>query len=369
MRRRLLPAAMLDLVAALAHGSADFDRSAVAKLNSRAATLTLEHNHIAGLFYLWLRDANCLDLMPADQVRFLKDFYVRQWLRMERLLVETGKLIDSFEERGIPVILLKGPHISQRFYGGIDQRAVADIDLLVESRTASAAFPVVEACGYRRRSLFPLGLGATCRFVHYIDFEKGDVPLDIHHSIRVHPTLQIDERRLWSSAPSLDIRGRGYRVLDDEHILLFQLLAIHSDIGRGYVRLRAFLDLLMIIRGVDSTIDWELFLAARARDRSLAICAAVLQLCLTLFNCRSRYPGLAGGLNGIPGPGSVPQQRDSCVRFLAESSRAALLLWWARQFDCPTVHTLSWWAVGLPLRYAACKSNLIPALVSSRRRP
>lgn len=369
MRRRLLPEPMLDLLVALAHGDPDFNRSVVASLDHRAATLAMEHNHIAGLVYLWLKDASCLNLIPREQVKFLKDFYVRQWLRSERLLAETRVLTDSFELWKVPMILLKGPHISQRFYGDVDRRAVADIDLLVESGNARAAFDVVEACGYRRRSLLLLGMNMTGRFVHYIDFEKGEVPLDLHHSIRVHPTLRIDERRLWANSTSLDIRGRRYRVLDDEHILLLQLLAIHSDIARGYIRIRAFLDLLMIIRGVDSEIDWEAFLAARAQDRSLRICAALLCLCLTLFSSATRYPALASALSRTSGARQVPQRRDACIRFLAESSRPALTLWWAGLFDCPTAYTLAWWTAGLPFRYAACKSNLIPTLVSPRLRP
>lgn len=363
MSRRLLPRPVTDLLAGLAHEGCEIDPARIAVLDDPAVVLALEHHHLAGLVYSWLDRSGLLTGLPAARVAPLKDFYLRQWLRMERLLLDLGELSDAFAARGVRVVLLKGVHISSRCYGDPYARAVADIDLLVRPNQRSAASAIAQECGFVRTSWMPFGANIAGRVIHYIDLVRDGIALDLHHAIRIHPALNIDAERLWSSTTVLDLGGRRYRVLDDEHLLLFQLLSIHFDFARGYVRQRALLDLLIMVCSADGRFDWPRFFDARRGDGTLRIAAEVLRLTLVVFGCADRYPELRRLLEDTAPMAGTVEERDRCEAFLRGAGRLDLVRWWARLFDWPPTLTLLWWTAGFPVRYASCKSNLVPRLV------
>jgi len=365
MPRKFLSPPIIDLLGDLAHNERLRLEHQVKVLDDSQIILELEHNHIAGLVYLWLKDTDSLRLLPDRRIQPLKSFYIRQWLRIERLQIEIDQIRSAFEQAQQDFILLKGPHVSKRFYEGADMRAVADIDLMVRDKDLQTACATVESCGYLRTSLMPLGPKLTRYFNHYVDYAKGDIPLDLHHSMRVHPAIRIDNDFLWSKTGRLEIKGKIYKVLNDEHILLMQLLAIHFDIARGQIRFRSFLDLLMMIRGVDNEIDWQAFLERRKRDGTKRLCAAVLSLCLSVFNSRYRYPKLDQEISRPSGRMLDFQDRRQCIRFITNANRPKCILFWAKLLEWPTVLTILWWIGSFPVRYASCQSNLLPRLITS----
>jgi hypothetical protein len=313
----------------------------------------LERNHLAGVLYSLLAAAARLDLLPEQCLRRGKDFYLRQWLRSERLLLELGDLIVALARREQPVMILKGAYLAQRYYGASDRRASEDIDLLVRPDRLSEACSIVVACGFEPRFRTPFGLAMIRRFAHHLAFVRRGISVELHHALRVHPGFRIDYDAVWSRSVPFEAKGRTCRAPADEHNLLIQLLSMHHDLGRGVVRMRSFVDLLAMLCTLRSGFDWGGFFAERRRDGTLRLSVSLLAFCLVLFQCRSRYEELCGLLrtysSGIP----APENRQACLRFLDETRRLGFQLWWARLCEYPLPLTLVWWLLGYPVRRTA----------------
>jgi hypothetical protein len=261
-------------------------------------------------------------------------------------------LAELFASRKQPFILLKGAYLASRFYGSTPGREYVDIDLMVPRADRSKTCALLRDAGFHRHSRTPLGEGLTSFFVHAFDFRSEAVNVDLHWALSRHPSLHLDERRLWAMRGSFEVEGRAYDVLGDEHEVIFAALSLLRDIERGRPKPKNVIDLMQIVKATDARLDWDAVLSAV--DGTAGPLMNVLGQCLEIAAAHDLAPKLAAAL---------ARHRNSLVRAAAANADFPLLfppiryglgnkLWAARVYETNLPAWLFWWAISLPFRLA-----------------
>lgn len=251
---------------------------------------------VAAYLYSVLEDMRLLSALPSELERSLAAVSDQQEARTDRLLPEIHRLRDQFASRALDVIFLKGPFLSKRFYGDPERRSYGDIDLLVRDRgDLMRSHALLREAGYTRRSIPLLGHHAAMRFVYHFEYRAERAKIDLHWCLRSHFSYAIDYDRVWATAETERLEG-DFRVLSAEYVILLLALSILGDYQKARVRLKFLLDLYMILGTVGDGADWEAFLDERRREGVSKICATVLDLTLSILDCRQEFPKLASTL-------------------------------------------------------------------------
>jgi hypothetical protein len=168
-----------------------------------------------------------------------------------------------------------------------------------------------------------------------------------------HPSLQLDEGRLWSHRGSFSLAGGSYPVLSDEHEVVFAVLSLLRDIERGRGKIKNVLDLIQLVAALDAQLDWDAVLEHGRREGTFGALVNVLPLCLELAGAQDLAPRLTTALAAcvdrrVPARPAGPPLRFAPTRFDLGNR-----FWSARTYDTPLTLWWLWWATGLPFRRAA----------------
>lgn len=223
----------------------------------------------------------------------------------------------AFGSAGVPVVVLKGPVLAVRLYGGLDRRPHYDLDLLVPRSARRRA----------RRSLGTLGFRPERRDPHAVLFRRGDAAVDLHHALRAAPAYRIDEREVWGARLPVRMAGIDTWTLSDEHLLALLALSVAEDAAHGMVKLKQLLDLWLLVREVDGRLDWPRWFARRSRERTLSVVAAGLGLALSALDTWGDAPRLRAALAECPGALAVPS-RARALDLVGAPRRAPASLAW-----------------------------------------
>jgi len=283
---RLLAGDMDAAVHGLSHGTPD-----VAEL-TRFATA-----HQLGPLLFRRTDHPALQAMLPNSLRQKwQETYVRQWLAGEKLIGQLHRLQQAFSNSGKEFVLLKGPCLAQGFYGDLAQRKYEDIDLLVPARLARPTLRWLN-----KEFKFPGGglfHPLLARLTHAKSGMMGDLGVDLHWALRVHPSFSIDEARVWKTRQPFNLPGAGcaVNVMSNEYALVLTLLEIFDDISRLEYSAKGFIDAFLILHTIDSTMNWPGFFARRKTERLHRIVFDVLTMIVELFNARDVLPALTANL-------------------------------------------------------------------------
>lgn len=293
------------------------------------------------------------DDLPAAAIDRLEQRRRLRATRANELLAELERLADLFDEQGQRFLLLKGPYLAVRLYGGVHGREYVDVDLLVPSAERARTFELLAAAGYAYRSRVALNTALTCYFVHGFDFAKGNCKLDLHWRLSRHPSFRIDDAALWARTQSCTIAGRSYQVLSDEYEIVFAALSLLRDVERGSAKIKNLIDLLQILGAADAQIDWDVFFRTRLAEGTLGPTVSIVGLCLDIAAAHDLVPRVSAAL-------ALHAQRRPTGEISAEPFRFPPLalgignkLWSARAHDTSLAGWAAWWAVSLPFRIAA----------------
>ena len=167
-------------------------------------------------------------LLPRDWLDELKKFSLQQWSRQETLVRELDKLSTLLTAAGYQFILLKGPCLAARFFGGIDRREYWDVDVLIRREDLVEVEQLLLSDGYVRKSAVLLNEAITSRFTHALDFVKPNLAVDFIGFFQLMPDTTSIMKRFGESRQSLVLRNRRYFVLSDE----YQLVLVSSPSSR-----------------------------------------------------------------------------------------------------------------------------------------
>jgi hypothetical protein len=258
---------------------------------------------------------------------------------------------------GHEFILLKGPYLAIRFFGGIDRREFWDLDILVRRERVVPIEVLLRSIGYTRKSTILINPALTTRFTHAFDFVKSDVALDLHWLLSANAAHYLDYEAIWRQRQDFVLAKRNFAVLSDEYEIVFSLISIFKDLGRGAARLKSFVDLYVILNQLSRRIDWEAFVAHRRSEKILRITVNMLTIFLELLNCRHEFPEVAAAL--VRERQHIKVVPAGHYQVLIDGSPGALKnkAWAARIYECSRLHVFVWWLVSLPFRLAVHDSG------------
>lgn len=158
-----------------------------------------------------------------------------------------GEVGGAFAAAGIPWLCLKGPVVSVRYYGGLTQRHVGDLDLLVEPRAVGAADQCLRALGYAPVDHRPpwRQLGRLLAPVHEVSYvHPSATPVELHHRLHPNPCLvPIHAGRLLAGSERVLIAGAQIPALDVATEIIY--LATHGA-RHAWCRLQWVLDMAVL---------------------------------------------------------------------------------------------------------------------------
>jgi hypothetical protein len=250
------------------------------------------------------------------------------------------------------MILLKGPSLAERHYGGLDAREFMDLDLLVTVADRQRAGQAIERAGFARRSRVLVHATLTSWFVHAFDYGQSGAGLDLHWRLSRHPSLRLDERALWQARQRARIAGRDVHVLADGDDIVFGALSLLRDIERGRPKAKNVVDLVQIAAAADGALDWDALLDRSRRDGTRGPLVNVLTGCLEAANAQSLVPNLSAALTRHAARRIAGAPSASPFRFAPDAGGLGNKWWAARVYDTSFVAWAAWWTASLPFRLA-----------------
>ena len=306
-------------------------------------------------------------VIPGEALRRLEENLDRKRARQQRLITELTSLQPIFDEASIEFIVLKGPALGERFFGGLHNRAYGDLDILVRRSQLSRTHRVLRDRGYWRRSRVFINDAITTRFAHGYDYKRSDIPVDLHWSLGTHISYDISYDAIWNTRQPCAIGEVRCPTLSDEYMLLNLLLSFFEDLDRGAGRIRSVIDIHHAVHRLEPRLDWRGFFARRAAESLDNICEAGLSLMLRLFQCTDAFPRLVQAM----GEGADRSPSDwSELEALIEAPPGRLRnkLWAARSYQCPRMTSLAWWSISLPIRLMVYRPRKRPGRLDRARK-
>ncbi|HVZ78292.1 MAG TPA: nucleotidyltransferase family protein [Gemmatimonadaceae bacterium] len=218
---------------ALLDGAPDWER--ILRLVHHHGVAPLVHANVSRL------GASSVPVGMVTRLRQLRLASVRSDLALYTAWQEA---CDAFRQRGLPALTLKGFHVVLSIYGEVGQRAVGDLDFLVQRHDVRPALDVLRDLGYQpfpdwQAALRNVGLDHVLKATHEIGLvsDRGIV-VDLHWEAGPCGTVP-PARDLFDSAEPLVADGREALVpaLD----AAMAMLLLHGHVS-AWARLRWLVD-------------------------------------------------------------------------------------------------------------------------------
>jgi hypothetical protein len=194
------------------------------------------------------------DCQPEERPRAMR----ARNLRMMRLL---ERIAARFGEAGVPLMVLKGAALHLTLYEQPDDRAMADLDLMIRPEDVDRAFHLLEGLGglrgepLVRDDFFP-------RFHYEIEYTLGKiypVKIDLHvrpfRPLRYSQIVPVDA--LWGRAQTVSI-GRANILVPAADDMLMHLV-VHASV-HGFADGKWLTDIKRWGEVHGGDIDWDRFL-------------------------------------------------------------------------------------------------------------
>lgn len=275
-----------------------------------------------------------------------QEAYVREWLANGALMQHLHRLQQAFSSTGRSFLLLKGPYLAERFYGDLAQRHFEDLDLLVPAGLAKTSLQWLQ--NELQSSGSTISHSLLPHLTHALSIHGTDVHVDLHWALRCHPSFHIDEAQIWETRQSFsfsELRD-SVDVLSDEFALVLTLLEIFDDLSRLEYSAKGFVDAFVILREVDTAMNWPVFFSRRKVEGLCQITIDVLILVVELFHAHDLLPTLVAALDA-EGPTSC---RGRHIVLRPTSRLQGLWSYRLPLYDMPRSTALLHLAVTAPLR-------------------
>ncbi len=241
---------------------------------------------LAPLLYYHLHRIDHEHRIPQPIIGQLRNIYYGNLAHNIVLSNELSKILNSFQKKGIPVVVLRGLALAQIIYKNIALRSTIDIDLLVQKKDLSRVvrallglkftspqFGLVtkeysaELCFLKRAE----GEGKYCSSI-YIDVHQ-----DITSSIRLKRITKTDTEGVIRRAHPARIESVNMLVMAPEDLLL------HLALRHCFERLIRLCDIGELIKAKKEELNWQFLLEKAKESRITGIMYYTLWYARQLF--------------------------------------------------------------------------------------
>lgn len=228
--------------------------------------------------YHLLKLRGAADKFPSSFLNRLYVIYEASFMQSLLIRHETNALLKEFDQRGIPVIPLKGTWLAERYFGHFSARGTSDIDLLVRPQDMDTATACIAERGFvSRQPVNP---------AHYHTEWHKPAPslpepltVELHWSLVPAGTSRLNVEDAWAASEPLPDYG-SVRLFNPTYT--FYALCLHG-VSHQMESLKPVLDLLWFIRLNGAAIDWRELWRQAAKDRTRRRVEIALASLLELF--------------------------------------------------------------------------------------
>jgi hypothetical protein len=224
-------------------------------------------HRISPLLYLNLSRINEGDYIPTEVMATLKKLYYKIAVRNTLRYDELSKVLKTFNDVGIGVIVLKGAFLAEAIYKNIGLRPMNDIDLLIKKVDLQKVRKELVQLRYVLGIIYPTKWHE--KFYGQMQTELGEeipfmnhdkkVRIDVHWDIQPPQNpFQIDINKFWENAQPIKIAGVETLVFAPEDLL--QHLCLHLDkhlVNRGTIDYKSYGDIAEVIEHYEEKINWN----------------------------------------------------------------------------------------------------------------
>jgi hypothetical protein len=216
---------------------------------------------IGNLAFSQLQKIKNIQVIPSKIMTHLNAIYHRSLLRNILLSAYFKKIQNSFSEKGIPIIPLKGIYLAETFYIDIGLRQMSDIDLLVQEKDTEKSLKILSELGFVAKERIKTAFikdqsGAK----HLPTMVKNDVFVEIHFRVRTDNKLNsIDIGDYWKSSSPVMLFNTQTLALSPENLLQYLCIHLERHFNEGKIQLYQFTDLLILLKKHYRSINWEMF--------------------------------------------------------------------------------------------------------------
>lgn len=183
----------------------------------------------------------------------MKALHRYHWVTTKSKQKHLVKLIDAFDQAGIPTLVLKGNAlIAGKYFDDAGERPLHDLDVLIRPDDEPAA-----AERLRSMNWTDLGDGPHAEFHARVWQAEDGVQLDLHRKLLPPPYAYIGLDALLPSSRKECLSGMEVRVPDATHLLMH--CVVHGRLCWGSVK-HPFLwvaDAMRILQRSPDEIDWK----------------------------------------------------------------------------------------------------------------
>lgn len=210
------------------------------------------------LFYSKLPHLQNNKLIPAEHKESIQLAYYLTLSRGMMLYEAFGEVIDTLQNQGIQLIVLKGVYLSEWLYKDIGLRQFSDLDLLIREEDGERSKQALKAIGYQHPPSKGISafVDSKADFAHYIPLYKNNISVELH--IRLHiknERFYLDPQCMWQHAIPHIIADRKVLVPDTYDMLIHVVLHLHKHFNEGQVSFTSFNDIVNIL--TEQTINWQ----------------------------------------------------------------------------------------------------------------
>ncbi|MEI8172821.1 MAG: nucleotidyltransferase family protein [Deltaproteobacteria bacterium] len=218
------------------------------------------------------------DLIPPESYRDLSNHYYSNLKRNMAIIGKLRQVLATFQEAGIPCIVLKGIALAEHVYPNIATRGMSDVDILVKKDDLFKVDDSLSSLGYiSRDSSVAKAIHNPVGYLASLEYRKdAKSPLNLHvhwHTVNtsVPATMfveRIDINRLWENSAMAAVADSRALILSPEHLIIY--LCEHAlRIGHSFDRLILVCDIFFSIKAFENIIDWN-FVSEESRRFGLS---------------------------------------------------------------------------------------------------
>jgi hypothetical protein len=217
------------------------------------------------------------DLVPQDSYGDLSNHCYANMKRNMSIIGELREVLATFQEAGIPCIVLKGIALAELVYPSIDMRGMSDVDILLKKEDLFTVDEHLSSHGYTSTdSTVTKAIHNPSGYLASLEYRKNASPLNLHvhwHIVNtsVPATMfveQIDINRLWEHSAVTSVADSRARMLRPEHMIIY--LCEHAlRVGHSFDRLILICDIFFSIKAFEKIIDWD-FIVEESRRFNLS---------------------------------------------------------------------------------------------------
>ena len=185
----------------------------------------------------------------------LRDQYAASAARNLGIAGELNRILRRLHSARVPVMVMKGAHLSQAVYQDLALRTMNDIDLLVHPQDLAAAEQELLQAGYQH---FSDPAWYEAHHFHYV-MRRQSFQVELHWDVQTpDDPFQIDVEAVWRRACSTSLCGVSVQVFSPEDLLAYLPIQVAYQHPFDYFPLRNLQDIAQVANLGASKIDWSL---------------------------------------------------------------------------------------------------------------